>query len=61
MAETFKVLVEGQFVGTASSVSQGEQLAHQMAFRMGHRGGGIKMEIFDEQNNRRGGGTITVG
>jgi len=60
MAETFRVLVEGQFVGAATSVQEGMNIAHQLAYRMGRHGGGIKVEIFDDHGSRVGGGSIFV-
>ena len=60
MAESFKVLLNGQYIGDANSVEDGRNLARMMANRMGLRGGNNKVEIFDSMGQRRGGGSIYV-
>lgn len=55
--ETFTVFLEGTFAGTAQSLIEAQTLAKQVANRMG-KVGSVKYSIFDNQNNRRGGGTL---
>lgn len=57
MTDTFKVFLDGNFVGTAPSISEGVTLAHTMANRL-KLIGSVSYFIIDDKNNKRSQGSL---
>ncbi len=55
-----KVIVEGNFVGEASNMSEADRIAHQMAYRLGYCGGNVKVKYIDERGQIVGSATLYI-
>ena len=59
MSETFKIFIEGNYVGDAPTLSAADTIARQMAFRMGLQGS-VKVRVIDDRNQVRAMSSIYV-
>jgi hypothetical protein len=57
---TIKVIVENNFVGEASSLSEASILARRMAYRLGYTGGNIKVKYINNDGALIGSASIYV-
>ena len=59
MTESFKVFVEGNYVGDAPTLSDADRLSRQMANRMG-LSGSVKVRVIDDRGQLRAMASIYV-
>jgi hypothetical protein len=58
--ETIKVIVENNFVGEASNLSEAANLARKMAYRLGYSGGNIHVKYINKDGSLVGMASIYV-
>ena len=60
MSDVFKVFVENSYVGDASSISEGNRIAYQIANKLYSGGNRVQIKMIDQNGQLRASGNTYI-